>query len=120
MEIIKVDKPLWGMEEIIVNNNEYCLKKLYIMEGKHFSLQYHKEKHETFYIEKGTILLEKGLDKKAGKIDDVIKEYILTPGMVVEINRYTTHRCTSLNGTGIITEVSTQHVNSDTYKIEWE
>jgi len=47
-----VDKP-WGREEWLVLNDKYCLKRIYINAGEKLSLQYHEEKTETMFLEKG-------------------------------------------------------------------
>ncbi len=112
----EVEKP-WGREEIIVNNDLYCFKKLYILEGKNFSLQYHKLKHETFFIEKGEVLLEKGIDGFATNSKKYIDYILLKEGDCITIPPYTAHRCTSLKGTSTILETSTHHEDSDTYKV---
>lgn len=63
-----VEKP-WGREEWLVVTGKYCLKRLYINEGHRLSLQYHKVKLETMFLEEGvcdlvivgrTRLMEKG------------------------------------------------------------
>ena len=47
-----VDKP-WGKEEWLILNDKYCLKRLYIDNGKRISLQYHEKKKETMILELG-------------------------------------------------------------------
>ena len=54
--MLVVDK-VWGREEIIVNNDKYCGKLLYLNAGATCSLHYHPKKQETFYCLKGTVLL---------------------------------------------------------------
>ena len=41
-----IKKP-WGSEELISNNKNYVLKRLFMKKGHRCSLQYHKKKHET-------------------------------------------------------------------------
>ena len=128
-----VQKPLWGMEERIVNR-KYCGKKLHILEGYRFSIQYHKKKEETFYVDEGKILLELGDEGDAEyqeeefrkRIEDgvlyenenFLRAVIMNPGDIIIIPRSTWHRCGSLEGTSVITEISTHHEDSDTYKLE--
>lgn len=69
-----VDKP-WGHEEIFAVTDKYVGKILYINAGYKLSRQYHKQKDETFYVQKGKMTLEIGLDEEArakvvGEIDD--------------------------------------------------
>lgn len=47
----------WGGEEILVNNQWYCAKNLYVMKGLKCSFHYHKLKHETFFVQKGKVKL---------------------------------------------------------------
>jgi mannose-6-phosphate isomerase-like protein (cupin superfamily) len=51
-----VDKK-WGRETTIVNSEKYCGKLLQIKRGFFNSLHRHKTKEETFYVQRGTILL---------------------------------------------------------------
>ncbi len=116
--VVRVDKPLWGWEEIIVNNGLYCGKRLNIKEGHRLSLQYHKRKHETHYVESGLILFEKGEDGMAGSSSDRIESFVVKEGDVIEIPPCTVHRCGSLRGRSVIVEFSTRHEDSDTYRLE--
>jgi len=54
----KVSKD-WGYELIRVNNKEedYCSKILYIEKGKNTSMHYHLQKHETFYVRRGMLVI---------------------------------------------------------------
>jgi hypothetical protein len=47
----------WGKEIIFVNNSEYCGKILCFYKGKKFSMHYHIQKKETWYVAKGSFLL---------------------------------------------------------------
>jgi cytidyltransferase-like protein len=113
--MITVEKP-WGKEEILVNNDLYCSKKIYINYGKNFSFQYHKNKCETFYVEKGMVILDKGLDGKALDKDDNVEAWILSKGDSITIPPLTKHRCYAMEDT-IIIETSTKHEDSDTYVV---
>ena len=116
--IIRVEKPLWGWEEIIVNDKDYCLKRLNLWEMHWFSLQYHKNKKEYHYVERGVILMQKGINGKALSDNDLIEYKILTEGDIITIPQFTAHRCGSLEGTSTILEVSTHHEDSDSYRDE--
>jgi len=124
MSIIKVqnskiiEKPLWGWEDIIINDEMYCLKRLNLLEGHQFSLQYHKNKKESHYIEEGVVLMQKGMDGKALNNNDSLEYMVLEKRDIVTIPQLTAHRCGSLDGTSCIIEVSTHHKDSDTYKLE--
>ena len=101
--IKKVNK-IWGSEEWIVNNDKYCGKILNLNKGFRGSMHYHKNKHETFYLLEGKVLLEVDGEKKVMKAGDV---QILEPGMK--------HRFTPLENSKII-EFSTHHDDGDTYR----
>jgi mannose-6-phosphate isomerase-like protein (cupin superfamily) len=45
----------WGHELHIENNNDYCGKLLVFNKGKKFSMHYHVEKYETWFIQKGKL-----------------------------------------------------------------
>ncbi len=57
-----IEKP-WGYEELIEKNDKYVVKKLFMKAGNSCSLQYHKEKHETFYLISGEMLFQFGEDE---------------------------------------------------------
>jgi len=54
---IKVVPKGWGHEKIIVNNDHYCGKLLYIIKGRQTSLHYHSIKQETFFVESGKVMV---------------------------------------------------------------
>ena len=96
-------KKVWG-EELWIVNREYCGKILKLKKGSSCSYHYHKLKHETFYINKGRILLEMDNNKTIMEVGDSI---------IVEQN--TKHRFTGLEDSEII-EFSTHHEDSDSYR----
>ena len=93
-----VEKP-WGREEWLVVTGKYCVKRLYINEGHRLSLQYHKVKTETMFLEEGeceiTIV---GLTKNMRKG----QEYTVLPHQV--------HRLKAIKDS-VILEVSTPELN---------
>jgi mannose-6-phosphate isomerase-like protein (cupin superfamily) len=67
----KIIKKPWGEERLFAHNEHYAGKVLYIRAGKRLSLQYHKEKIETLYLQHGdarVLLNEKTIMMKAGNI----------------------------------------------------
>ena len=64
MEQPIITKPLqyitkgWGYEIIIVNNDQYCGKLLAFDKGKRLSFHYHLLKSETFFCQRGRLLLK--------------------------------------------------------------
>jgi len=53
----KINKP-WGYEIIFAHTIKYVGKILHINKGERLSLQYHKIKDETIYLQGGEIILE--------------------------------------------------------------
>ena len=102
----------WGAEHWISNNELYCGKLLEFNEGSSFSMHYHLNKTETFYVLKGSLKLEffnlETADRKALQIKS---------GDVIDIPSGTPHKLTALENSVII-EISTHHEDSDSYRIE--
>ncbi|MBI2452409.1 cupin domain-containing protein [Candidatus Pacearchaeota archaeon] len=102
--MIKKIPKVWGSEEWIVNNDRYCGKILKLKKGFRSSLHYHKNKHETFFILSGEVLLE--LEGK---------NVVMKSGDVQTIEPLNKHRFTGLKNSKII-EFSTHHEDSDSYR----
>ncbi len=51
------DRP-WGWFEILVKENNYCVKKIYVKPNQRFSLQYHNHRSEHWVVVEGTALVE--------------------------------------------------------------
>lgn len=98
-------KKEWG-KEIWITNRDYCGKKLILNKGFRCSMHYHKNKDETFYILKGKVLMEIGMQKNIMLPNDSI---LIKPGQK--------HRFTGLEDSEII-EFSTHHEDSDSYRDE--
>ena len=103
----------WGFEKWIVNCEEYCGKLLYFVKGKRCSWHYHKLKDEVFYIQSGMILLKYSDD------DDLenAKSVILQQGDRFHVYRGLRHQMIAMLDTELF-EFSTQHFDSDSYRIE--
>lgn len=101
----------WGHEIIIHNSEKYCGKILVFRSGCKFSMHYHMLKQETWYVNKGSFLYrcidtEKGETREMTlRIGDTVTQY---PGMP--------HQLEALED-GEIFEVSTQHFDSDSYRV---
>lgn len=102
---MKIVKKEWGEERWLVNRN-YCGKLLILKKDYRCSLHYHKNKDETFYVNKGRVLMEVGNEKR-----------VMVPGDVQRIEPGTLHRFTGLENSEII-EFSTHHEDSDSYRKE--
>lgn len=107
----KIEKE-WGNEEIIVNNDKYCAKRMTVFPGGKLSIQWHINKQETFHIEKGTLKVTIFLPT-GNKFD-----YNLKPGESITIfpgQAHTFHNKTKQNV--IFLEISTHHDNNDVYRV---
>lgn len=105
MQDIKIVLKVWGEERWIVNR-DYCGKLLVLKKGFRCSMHYHKVKDETFYINKGKVLME---------CDG--KKMVMKPGDALLIEPNKNHRFTGLEDSEIM-EFSTHHDDSDSYRNE--
>jgi mannose-6-phosphate isomerase len=103
IEPTKVEKP-WGYELIWALTNDYCGKILFVKAGESLSLQFHREKDESWLIHSGRAELEMGAPG-----DKMPSSEIVGPGAAFRIRPGTTHRVKALEDTTII-EVSTPQV----------
>jgi mannose-6-phosphate isomerase len=55
----KIEKP-WGYEILWAHTGQYVGKILFVRAGESLSLQYHKEKEETLFIESGECIIHTG------------------------------------------------------------
>jgi len=107
--IKKVEKG-WGYELWIHNDEKYCGKLLFFSKGKKCSLHYHKLKHETFYVQTGSL--------KCTFIDgDKTENVVLSPGDVKEIHPGLVHQMEAIEDT-VMFEFSTQHFDEDSYRLQ--
>jgi len=102
----------WGKEIIIHNDEDYCGKLLIFNKSAKFSMHFHLKKKETWYVQEGKFLL-RYIDTK----NATLLEKELTEGMAVEVQQGDPHQLIALTK-GIIFEVSTQHFDDDSYRIE--
>tara|TARA_R110000824_G_scaffold141168_2_gene307636 strand:+ start:485 stop:832 length:348 start_codon:yes stop_codon:yes gene_type:complete len=102
----------WGFEKWIVNCDQYCGKLLYFVKDKRCSWHYHKIKDEVFYVQSGKILV------KYSDEDDInnAKEKILERGDNFHVYTGLRHQMIALEDTELF-EFSTQHFDSDSYRI---
>lgn len=111
MEPVKHPKG-WGYELWIVNNKNYCGKILHFNKDKKCSWHYHKLKHETFYVQQGTIELLHGWNDDINKAEKIILEQ----GMSFEIPTGMKHQMRGLTDADMY-EFSTTHFESDSYRV---
>jgi mannose-6-phosphate isomerase-like protein (cupin superfamily) len=101
----------WGEEVIITNNELYCGKLLRFKEGAKFSMHYHMIKDETWYVNKG-LFIYRWIDTETAEVNEVD----LIPGDTVRQRPGQPHQLEALID-GEIFEVSTEHFDSDSYRV---
>jgi mannose-6-phosphate isomerase len=106
----RVEKP-WGWELIWAHAEEYVGKVLFVRAGESLSLQFHREKDESWYVQSGRARLELG---EAGQ--GALDEEVIGAGACFRYRPGTVHRVTALEDTTIL-EVSTPHLE-DVVRLE--
>ena len=109
-DVRRVDKP-WGHELIWALTDVYCGKVLFGRAGHSLSLQFHREKDESWFVQSGRAKLELGDAGQAALAEEVVGSgyaFHYTPGTV--------HRVTALEDTTIL-EVSTPQLD-DVVRLE--
>lgn len=101
----------WGHELVIINNEKYCAKILVFNKGCKFSMHYHMIKQETWYVVKGAFLF-KWIDTEKGET----YSRPLIKGDVITIPIGMPHQLEA-HEDGEIFEVSTEHFDSDSYRV---
>jgi mannose-6-phosphate isomerase len=100
----KVEKP-WGHELIWADAEQYVGKVLFVKAGESLSLQFHREKDESWLVHAGRAKLELG---SAGNA--VLTEEVVGPGAAFRFRAGTVHRVTAIEDTTIL-EVSTPQLD---------
>jgi mannose-6-phosphate isomerase-like protein (cupin superfamily) len=106
----RVDKP-WGYELIWAQTEIYVGKVLFVRAGESLSLQFHREKDESWLVQSGRAKLELGA---AG--ERVLKEEVIASGAAFHFRPGTVHRVTAIDDTTIV-EVSTTQLD-DVVRLE--
>jgi mannose-6-phosphate isomerase len=94
-----VSKP-WGEEHWLAVNDDYVVKVLKILKGHEFSLQYHREKLETWIFVEGQARVFYG--------DSVFEN--VTPGHYLTVEPNVGHRISAIDDT-IVLEASTPNLD---------
>jgi mannose-6-phosphate isomerase len=108
----RVEKP-WGYELVWAIAEQYAGKLLSVNAGHELSLQFHREKDESWYVLEGRAELE-----FAAPGEKAIASEIVTPGAAFRIRPGTVHRLRALEDT-VVLEVSTPHLD-DIVRLEDE
>ncbi len=106
----RVDKP-WGHELIWALAEQYCGKLLVVKAGHELSLQFHREKDESWYLLEGRAELEFAAAGAKATTTEVVPA-----GAAFRIKPGTVHRIRALDDTTIL-EVSTPHLD-DVVRLE--
>jgi quercetin dioxygenase-like cupin family protein len=109
VEVTRLEKP-WGYELVYAATEEYCGKVIFIRAGEELSLQFHREKDETIYVQSGRVEFEVG---DPGKPVDT---EVIAPGRAFHLAPGTVHRLRALEDT-VILEVSTPELD-DVVRLE--
>ena len=108
-DVRRVEKP-WGHEIIWAATPGYVGKLLHVKQGHALSLQYHKVKDETVFVQSGMLLLE--LEDDRGEM----QQLHLGPGESRRILPGRKHRMTAETDVDIL-EASTNHLD-DVVRLE--
>jgi mannose-6-phosphate isomerase len=106
----KVEKP-WGHELIWAEADRYVGKVLFVKAGESISLQFHREKDESWLVHEGRAKLELG---SGG--DALLDQEVVKAGACFRFRPGTVHRVTAIEDTTII-EVSTPELD-DVVRLE--
>jgi mannose-6-phosphate isomerase len=106
----RVEKP-WGYELIWALTDDYCGKVLFVRAGESLSLQFHREKDESWYVQSGRAELEVGAVGEA-----MLHREVLQAGAALHFPPGTVHRVKALEDTTIL-EVSTPQIE-DVVRLE--
>ncbi len=110
VDVRKVEKP-WGYELIWALTERYCGKVLFVKAGQALSLQFHREKEESWLVQSGRATLELG---EAG--EGILMQGVIGPGSAFHYVPGTVHRVTAIEDTTIL-EVSTPQLD-DVVRLE--
>tara|TARA_R110001632_G_scaffold140144_1_gene256123 strand:+ start:177 stop:542 length:366 start_codon:yes stop_codon:yes gene_type:complete len=109
----KIVEKAWGQEIWIHNDGEYCGKLLrFKKDGSMFSMHYHVIKKESWYVGKGRFVYH-WINTETAEEDTAI----IGIGTCITIERGQPHQLVALEDNSEIFEVSTQHFESDSYRI---
>jgi len=105
----RVDKP-WGYEHIYAVTPDYCGKLLFVRAGEALSLQLHRVKDETIYVQSGRARFE------IGESPDALESGVVEPGESFHIRPGVVHRLRAIEDT-LLLEVSTPYLD-DVVRLE--
>jgi len=106
----------WGHELWITNTERYCGKILHINNGSQCSFHYHKIKDEVLFIHSGTCHF-RVYDPEVHVVGEEV-HLTLKAGDAFYVRPGVIHQMTAVDGDVEIFEISTQHFDSDSYRVE--
>src|SRR5215216_195123 len=109
VDVKRVEKP-WGYELIYATTDRYCGKVIFVKAGEQLSLQFHRKKDETIFVQSGRVEFEIG---EPGKPIDI---EVVGPGRAFHLAPGTVHRIRALEDT-VVLEVSTPEID-DVVRLE--
>tara|TARA_R110002020_G_scaffold372852_1_gene584259 strand:- start:51 stop:464 length:414 start_codon:yes stop_codon:yes gene_type:complete len=109
----EIHKKAWGYENWIINNELYCGKLLVFKINKQFSMHYHLLKDEAWYISKGEFLYKWIDTENATEQETIVKK-----GDCIHLMPGQPHQMLALTEEATIFEVSTQHFDTDSYRVK--
>ena len=101
----------WGSEFIWATNDKYCAKFLNFEKGAKFSMHFHRDKEETWYVQSGTFIV-----RYIECSDASIHEQILNEGDKWHNEPLLPHQLICVVA-GTIIEVSTPDSVEDNYRV---
>lgn len=101
----------WGHELIWATNDKYCGKLLTFNEGARFSMHFHAEKDETWYVLSGTFIVKTINTRNAKQETHELKEGSTWRNQPLDI-----HQIFCITA-GTIIEVSTPDSVEDNYRV---
>jgi mannose-6-phosphate isomerase-like protein (cupin superfamily) len=102
----------WGHELIWATNDRYCGKLMHFNTGARFSMHFHREKEETWYIQSGRFLV-----KWINTTNAEQNEKELNPGDTWHNSPCMPHQLICLEE-GTVVEVSTPDSVEDNYRVQ--
>ena len=102
----------WGHELIWATNDRYCGKMMHFNTGARFSMHFHREKEETWYVQSGKFVV-KWIDTKTA----AQHEQLLVEGAVWHNPPCMPHQLICLQE-GTVIEVSTPDSVEDNYRVQ--
>ena len=103
----------WGYEIIWATNDQYCGKIMCFEKiGSKFSMHFHKDKDETWFVNAGKFIV-RWIDTKTA----TLHEKVLVEGVVWHNPPLQPHQLESMSADAMIFEVSTADSVEDNYRV---